>query len=55
MLNYGFALEKGYNSKINLSEAMKYYKMSADLGDSEGMFNYGIALQEGYNGKIDLL
>jgi TPR repeat protein len=47
-------LLEGCNGKLNISEAMKYFKMAADLGESGGMFNYGFALQEGFNGKIDL-
>jgi TPR repeat protein len=31
LLNYGFGLEKGYLGESNLSEAMHYYKMSAEL------------------------
>jgi hypothetical protein len=33
---------------------MKYFKMSADLGESRGMLNYGIALAKGFNGTINL-
>jgi TPR repeat protein len=31
--NYGLGLEKGFLGKIDLKEAMKYYKMAADLGN----------------------
>jgi TPR repeat protein len=33
---------------------MKYFKMSADLGESKEMFHYGVALEKGYDGKINL-
>jgi serine/threonine protein kinase len=36
--SYGYALAQGYNGNINLPEAMKYYKKSADLGNSKGFF-----------------
>jgi hypothetical protein len=32
MTNYGHALKLGYNGERNLPEAMKYFKMFADLG-----------------------
>jgi TPR repeat protein len=51
---FGRALEKGYNGKTNLSEAMKYLKMSADLGNSDGMNCYGMSHAEGDNGKKNL-
>jgi TPR repeat protein len=31
---YGYVLEEGYLGNKDLKEAMKYYKMSSDLGDS---------------------
>jgi DNA polymerase delta subunit 1 len=44
-----------YHGKNNLPEAMKYFKVSADLGDSRGIYNYGFSLQEGYNGRFSLI
>jgi TPR repeat protein len=52
---FGEALEKGFNGKIDLIQAMKYYKMSADLENSDGMNSYGVGLENGYNGEIDLI
>jgi TPR repeat protein len=37
-----------------LKEAMKYFKMSAELGNSSGMNNYGFGLKEGYLGFKNL-
>jgi TPR repeat protein len=34
IFSYGICLHEGYDGKVNLPEAMKYFKMSADLGDS---------------------
>jgi hypothetical protein len=39
---YGIALSKGYNGKINLSEALSYFKMSANSGDSIGFLLYSL-------------
>jgi hypothetical protein len=47
-LNYGHALAEGYDGKINLREAMIYYKKLTDLRDSEGMLNQRNALQKIY-------
>jgi hypothetical protein len=30
IMKYGFALREGHNGLINLPEAMKYFRMSAD-------------------------
>jgi TPR repeat protein len=40
MSNYGFALQKECNGKPNLSEAMKYFRKSADSNDSIGNLLY---------------
>jgi TPR repeat protein len=47
-------LRKGFNGKIDLSEATKHFKMAADLGEPWGMVNYGFALVEEYSDKINL-
>jgi hypothetical protein len=38
-------LEKGYLRTNDLPGAMKYYKMSADHGNSKGINNYGFGLE----------
>jgi serine/threonine protein kinase len=43
----GLKYKKGDGIEINLQEAQKYFKMSADLGDPEGMYNYGVSLAKG--------
>jgi serine/threonine protein kinase len=50
----GLKYKKGDGVDINLQEAMKYFKMSADLGIPEGICNYGISLAEGYSGQKDV-
>jgi TPR repeat protein len=45
MINYGFGLEKGDLGEKNLFEAMKYFKMSADHGNSFGIFSMDMVLK----------
>lgn len=42
-------LENGLNKK----EAFRYFKMSSDAGDSEGMYHYATMLQNGDGTPID--
>jgi hypothetical protein len=49
MFYHGLSVEKRFNEKPNLLEAMKYYKISAD-----GMFHYEYEIEKGYKGKPNL-
>ena len=40
MSNYGYMLETGDGVEVNKSEAVKYFKMSADKGYNWAMNNY---------------
>jgi NIMA (never in mitosis gene a)-related kinase len=53
LFRFGVNIEKGYLGSKDLKKAMKYYKMSSDLGNSDGMNNYGIGFDEGYLGNKD--
>jgi serine/threonine protein kinase len=54
LFRFGNALEFGYLGKSNLKEAIKYYKMSSDLGNSHGMLNYGRCLEKSFLGEPNL-
>jgi TPR repeat protein len=41
MNNYGIGFDEGYLGNKDWKKAMKYYKMSSDLGNLDGMNNYG--------------
>jgi TPR repeat protein len=45
--NYADSLKNGEGIPQNLSEAVKYYKLSADLGNSTAMNNYADCLKNG--------
>ena len=47
MNSLGFMLHNGVGVEVNLKEAARYYKMSADKGNTIGMHNYGVMLQNG--------
>jgi hypothetical protein len=46
--------ENGDAIEKNLIEAMKYYKMTTDLGNALGMVKYGFALVNGWSSTKDL-
>ena len=49
MVNFGLLLENGTSGVIkNEKDSVKYYKMSADIGDTYGLFMYGKALEYGH-------
>jgi hypothetical protein len=54
LFRFGFTLQLGYLGKKDLKKAMKYYKMSSDFGNSNGMIDYGLGFEKGYLGKKDL-
>lgn len=48
MFEHAYLLEIGeYGVKMNKHEAARYYKMSANLGNTKSMNNYGIMLKDG--------
>jgi TPR repeat protein len=49
--SYGYALAKGYDGKINLSEAMKYFKMSADLENQKESLIMELLLKKDMMGR----
>lgn len=50
LFNYALALEC-----IDRVGSMKYFKLSADLGNVSAMEHYGLALEEGWNGKPNFI
>lgn len=47
MNDYANMLKKGYGIPKNPSEAVRYYKMAADKGNSNAMKNYANMLKRG--------
>jgi TPR repeat protein len=55
MVNYGIAHQIGWiDNKVNLSDAMKYFKIAADENNVSTCFNYAITFEDGYGGQINL-
>jgi TPR repeat protein len=44
----------GKGVSVNLSEAARYYKLSADQGNSNGQNRYGLCLELGKGVSVDL-
>jgi TPR repeat protein len=44
-VNYGFRLENGLGTAVNIAKAAEYYKMAADQGNSTGQCNYAVCLE----------
>lgn len=53
MNNYGCMLEDGEGIAINMSEACRYYKMSADGKNEYGMYNYARMIRYGRGTAVD--
>lgn len=53
MYNYGHMRYKGDGFDMNKTEAIHYYKKSADLGDREAMNSY--AVMQYYGNRIELI
>lgn len=47
MTNYAFMIEYGNGIQKDPREAIKYYKMAINKGNSEVMFNYAVMLDNG--------
>lgn len=47
MNNYAFMLQHGNGIQIDKEIVAKYYKMAADLGNSNAMNNYNFLLAKG--------
>jgi TPR repeat protein len=56
MNNFGRCLEHGLGIDRDLLRAAKYYRMSAELNNADGMNNFGICLERriGIQANIDL-
>jgi hypothetical protein len=54
MSRYGVCLENGEGVETDLASAARYFKMSADIGNSDGMSNYGWFLANGQGLEQDL-
>ena len=54
MFKVGLMYEKGNGTQMNLTEAKKYLKKSADKGYSKGMIVYGSFLFQKENNKDEL-
>jgi TPR repeat protein len=53
-LRYGLCLEYGTGVSIDFASAAKYYRLSADQGNSAGQWHYGFCLEYGNGVSIDL-
>lgn len=51
---YGKIYDNNRSNKESIQKAMKYYKMSADLGNAKAQATYGVALQNGKEITQDL-
>ena len=53
MFDYALKLYTGKDVDLNKKEAAKYYKMAADLGQSEAIHNYAMMLKKGEGIKVN--